>query len=251
VVPASKTAERAWQEDGFHREGRGWNSASLPHFISSSSTRTFCDHGRERGESTEGGHRHQRVYHPHEQAVVWRHFQEESAARDQRGQAVRCQDHENCVSFFNPPQLSVEGTSLTMLFSPLLCSDVRIDTTLNKAIWAHGVKNVPKRFRIRLSRKRNEDEDAKEKVSACCRECHLLLRLTTLRLYRYSPTLLSLLRICYHTMSHHTPPYPPSTPPALSCRAAVHDCLLRRGERLPRPSDRDHRGVKPPILVVK
>ncbi|KAJ1419208.1 ribosomal protein L31e-domain-containing protein [Ochromonadaceae sp. CCMP2298] len=43
-------------------------------------------------------------------------------------------------------------------------ADVRIDTTLNKAIWAHGVKNVPKRFRIRLSRKRNEDEDAKEKL---------------------------------------------------------------------------------------
>merc|ERR1719390_244485 len=42
--------------------------------------------------------------------------------------------------------------------------DVRIDTKLNKAIWAQGVRNVAKRIRVRLSRKRNEDEDAKEKM---------------------------------------------------------------------------------------
>merc|ERR1719389_765331 len=42
--------------------------------------------------------------------------------------------------------------------------DIRIDTKLNKAIWAQGVRNVPKRIRVRFSRKRNEDEDAKEKM---------------------------------------------------------------------------------------
>merc|ERR1740139_1759040 len=42
--------------------------------------------------------------------------------------------------------------------------DVRIDTKLNKAIWSQGVRNVPKRIRVRFSRKRNEDEDAKEKM---------------------------------------------------------------------------------------
>merc|ERR1719213_1570321 len=42
--------------------------------------------------------------------------------------------------------------------------DIRIDTKLNKAIWANGVRNVPKRIRVRLSRKRNEDEDAKHKM---------------------------------------------------------------------------------------
>merc|ERR1719222_790219 len=42
--------------------------------------------------------------------------------------------------------------------------DVRIDTKLNKAIWASGVRNVAKRVRVRLSRKRNEDEDAKYKM---------------------------------------------------------------------------------------
>merc|ERR550537_1699611 len=42
--------------------------------------------------------------------------------------------------------------------------DVRIDTKLNKAVWSCGVRNVPNRIRVRMSRKRNEDEDAKEKM---------------------------------------------------------------------------------------
>ncbi|CAD7932892.1 unnamed protein product [Amoebophrya sp. A120] len=43
-------------------------------------------------------------------------------------------------------------------------SDVRIDTKLNKHIWNKGIRNLPRRVRVRLSRKRNEDEDAKEKM---------------------------------------------------------------------------------------
>merc|ERR1719469_538146 len=46
--------------------------------------------------------------------------------------------------------------------------DVRVDTKLNKAIWAQGVRNVPKRIRVRFTRKRNEDEDAKEKMFTLC-----------------------------------------------------------------------------------
>lgn len=42
--------------------------------------------------------------------------------------------------------------------------DVRIDSKLNKFLWSQGVRNVPFRVRVRLSRKRNEDEDAKEKL---------------------------------------------------------------------------------------
>merc|ERR1711963_994997 len=42
--------------------------------------------------------------------------------------------------------------------------DVRVDTKLNKFLWSNGIRNVPKRVRVRLSRKRNEDEDAKEKM---------------------------------------------------------------------------------------
>nr|ACN09941.1 60S ribosomal protein L31 [Salmo salar]ACN12288.1 60S ribosomal protein L31 [Salmo salar] len=42
--------------------------------------------------------------------------------------------------------------------------DVRIDTRLNKAVWTKGVRNVPYRMRVRLSRKRNEDEDSPNKL---------------------------------------------------------------------------------------
>ncbi|XP_072603047.1 large ribosomal subunit protein eL31-like [Vulpes vulpes] len=42
--------------------------------------------------------------------------------------------------------------------------DVHIDTRLNKAVWAKGIRNVPYRIRVRLSRKRNEDEDSPNKL---------------------------------------------------------------------------------------
>merc|ERR1711937_411410 len=42
--------------------------------------------------------------------------------------------------------------------------DVRIDTRLNKHVWHKGVKNVPFRVRVRLARKRNEDEDSIHKL---------------------------------------------------------------------------------------
>lgn len=45
-----------------------------------------------------------------------------------------------------------------------LTSDVRIDSKLNKFLFSKGVRNVPTRVRVRLSRKRNEDEEATEKV---------------------------------------------------------------------------------------
>ena len=42
--------------------------------------------------------------------------------------------------------------------------DVRIDTRLNKFLWSKGIRNVPYRVRVRLSRKRNEDEDSPNKL---------------------------------------------------------------------------------------
>ncbi|ELW57345.1 60S ribosomal protein L31, partial [Tupaia chinensis] len=42
--------------------------------------------------------------------------------------------------------------------------DVRTDTRLNKAVWAKGIRNVPDRIRVWLSRKRNEDEDSPNKL---------------------------------------------------------------------------------------
>lgn len=42
--------------------------------------------------------------------------------------------------------------------------DVRIDTRLNKFLWSKGVRNVPFRVRVRLSRRRNDDEDSPHKL---------------------------------------------------------------------------------------
>eukprot|EP00740_Mantoniella_antarctica_P012523 CAMPEP_0181376600 /NCGR_PEP_ID=MMETSP1106-20121128/17397_1 /TAXON_ID=81844 /ORGANISM="Mantoniella antarctica, Strain SL-175" /LENGTH=101 /DNA_ID=CAMNT_0023495173 /DNA_START=32 /DNA_END=337 /DNA_ORIENTATION=+ len=39
-------------------------------------------------------------------------------------------------------------------------SDVRVDVKLNKHIWSKGIRNVPRRVRVQISRKRNDDEDA-------------------------------------------------------------------------------------------
>ncbi|KAG2237595.1 ribosomal protein L31e-domain-containing protein [Thamnidium elegans] len=42
--------------------------------------------------------------------------------------------------------------------------DVRLDPSLNKAVWSRGVKHINHRIRVRISRRRNDDEDAKEKL---------------------------------------------------------------------------------------
>ncbi|EKM78264.1 hypothetical protein AGABI1DRAFT_85928 [Agaricus bisporus var. burnettii JB137-S8] len=43
-------------------------------------------------------------------------------------------------------------------------ADVRLDPKLNQAVWAQGIKSVPHRIRVKLERKRNDDENAKEKL---------------------------------------------------------------------------------------
>mgnify|MGYP002395063687 CR=1 FL=1 len=43
-------------------------------------------------------------------------------------------------------------------------SDVRLDVKLNQYLWSKGVRHVPFRVRVRLARKMNEDEEAKEKM---------------------------------------------------------------------------------------
>uniref|UniRef100_A0A8C0S8T6 Large ribosomal subunit protein eL31 n=1 Tax=Canis lupus familiaris TaxID=9615 RepID=A0A8C0S8T6_CANLF len=42
--------------------------------------------------------------------------------------------------------------------------DVCIDTRVSKAVWAKGIRNVPHRVCVRLSRKRNEDEYSPNKL---------------------------------------------------------------------------------------
>ncbi|WWC65466.1 60S ribosomal eL31 domain-containing protein [Kwoniella dejecticola CBS 10117] len=43
-------------------------------------------------------------------------------------------------------------------------NDVRISPGLNQAVWARGIRSPPRRIRVRLERKRNDDEGAKEKL---------------------------------------------------------------------------------------
>lgn len=43
-------------------------------------------------------------------------------------------------------------------------TDVRIDADLNKFVWSQGVRNIPDRVRVRVSRRRNEDEEAADKM---------------------------------------------------------------------------------------
>jgi len=43
-------------------------------------------------------------------------------------------------------------------------NDVRISPSLTQALWARGIKSPPKRVRVRLERKRNDDEAAKERL---------------------------------------------------------------------------------------
>ena len=42
--------------------------------------------------------------------------------------------------------------------------DFRLDPQLNKKVWESGIKGVPYRLRVRISRKRNDEEGAKEKL---------------------------------------------------------------------------------------
>ncbi|CAD7691286.1 unnamed protein product [Nyctereutes procyonoides] len=42
--------------------------------------------------------------------------------------------------------------------------NVHIDTRLNKAVWTKGIRNVPYRIHVRLSRKHNEYEESPNKL---------------------------------------------------------------------------------------
>jgi large subunit ribosomal protein L31e len=49
-------------------------------------------------------------------------------------------------------------------FKEMSTEDVRIDSELNKQIWANGSQNVPRKIRVRLARKRNDDEESRHKL---------------------------------------------------------------------------------------
>ena len=41
--------------------------------------------------------------------------------------------------------------------------DVRVDPEVNSWVWNQGIRNIPRRIRVRLQRKKNEGEDAGNK----------------------------------------------------------------------------------------
>lgn len=56
----------------------------------------------------------------------------------------------------------------SFLAASRVSQDVRVDTKLNKFLWSQGIKGVPGRVRVRLARKRNDDEEAEEKLYTLC-----------------------------------------------------------------------------------
>lgn len=42
--------------------------------------------------------------------------------------------------------------------------DVRVDVKLNQEVFKQGVRNVPVRLRVAISRRRNEEEDASDEM---------------------------------------------------------------------------------------
>lgn len=45
-------------------------------------------------------------------------------------------------------------------------TDVRLDPKLNTQLWKRGIQGVQYKMRLRISRKRNDEEDAKESMFA-------------------------------------------------------------------------------------
>ena len=45
----------------------------------------------------------------------------------------------------------------------MLTEDVRVDQRLNQFLWSNGVRNVPRRVRVRISRRRDEDAESGNK----------------------------------------------------------------------------------------
>ena len=49
----------------------------------------------------------------------------------------------------------------TLVSKMMKTSDVRVDPKLNQFLWSKGIRNLPRRVRVRISRKRNEEEGKK------------------------------------------------------------------------------------------
>ena len=93
--------------------------------------------------------------------------------------------------------------------------DVRVDTKLNKFLWSQGIKSVPGRVRVRLSRKRNDDEEATEKLYTLC--THVAVRQRSLNPsagLSQPPARHPVSRSLPHAVPRGPPPPPPPLPAA-------------------------------------
>jgi hypothetical protein len=87
-----------------------------------------------------------------------RHIQEAGPKSDQGDQEVR-------YSVNGMANLrSIEGRAKDLTEYLQGTSDVRLDPQLNKKVWEAGIKGVPYRLRVRISRKRNDEEGASERL---------------------------------------------------------------------------------------
>jgi len=72
-----------------------------------------------------------------------------------------CPGNPHCRTFKNRAPRAVR--EIKKFAAALLnTKDVRIDTDVNRYVWNKGIRNVPFRIRVKLSRRRSEEEDAKE-----------------------------------------------------------------------------------------
>ena len=46
--------------------------------------------------------------------------------------------------------------------SVMFTNDNRVDPELNKEVWRHGIRNVDRRVKVTMERKKNEDDEAAE-----------------------------------------------------------------------------------------
>lgn len=101
--------------------------------------------------------------------VTWRYLQEARSSCGQGDPRLRCQgdgEHLFHSQGLRPDGVTVwrrqERTYSSSVYQGT--SDVRLDPQLNKKVWECGIKGVPYRLRVRISRRRNDEEGAKEKL---------------------------------------------------------------------------------------
>ena len=81
--------------------------------------------------------------------------------------ATRVPSSSAAVALWRSPFCDTHWLTHAHLFT-IAAQDVRVDTKLNKFLWSQGIKSVPGRVRVRLARKRNDDEEAAEKLYTLC-----------------------------------------------------------------------------------